>query len=81
MYQQNILCASVALVPWLSKYSKCFETASHTVHTCSLSRFMCDFEKYDQSKYSSKLFALIRASECFPMTSGKAQPSLDFNLL
>ena len=54
--------ASVVLVTWLSKYSKYFETASHTSYTCSLSRFICGFEKYDRSKYLSKLFTLMWAS-------------------
>ena len=56
-----LFSASVVLVTWLSKYSKYFETDSHTAYTCSLSRFMCGFEKY-QSKYSNKLFTLTWVS-------------------
>ena len=57
-----LFCTSVVLVTWLSEYSKYFKTASLTAYTCSLSRFTSCFEKYDWSKYSSKLSTLIWTS-------------------
>ena len=58
-------CASVALVTWLSKYSKYYITISHTVYTCSLDRFICDLEKYNWPKYLSKL-SLYSVLFCSP---------------
>ena len=58
-------CASVALVTWLSKYSKYYITISHTVYTCSLNRFICDLEKYNWPKYLSKL-SLYSVLFCSP---------------
>ena len=59
--------ASVALVTWLSKYSKYYITISHTVYTCSLNRFICDLEKYNVPKYLSKL-SLYTVSSSAPPT-------------
>ena len=58
-------CASVALVTWLSKYSKYYITISHTVYTCSLDRFICDLEIYNWPKYLSKL-SLYSVLFCSP---------------
>ena len=72
-------CASVALVTWLSKYSKYYITISHTVYTCSLNRFICDLEKYNWPKYLSKLslYSVLFCSP-YPPTQTPVPPSLQW---
>ena len=60
-----IFLASVTLVTWLSKYFKYFFFKNGFAYCVYMTtyRFTCNFEIYNKSKYSIKLFTSTQASE------------------